>query len=114
MSLIRMKNWYKNLEGRYFNFPADIQILNLVSDLKKADNLLTTQRTSAINHLYRAIILVDYIVEDKKWRTKLKELLRLKEAIGSFIYYEQSLASLDQVVKAALLLEKSAYKKLKI
>ncbi len=108
-----MKNWYKNLEGRYSNFPVDIQILNLVSDLKKANNLLTTQRQSAINHLYRAIILLNYMVEDKKWRTKLRELLRLKEAIGSFIYYEQPLASIDQVVKAALLLDKGAYKKLK-
>jgi len=107
-----MKNWYKSLEGRYSDFPANIQILNLVSDLKKADNLLTNQKTSAINHLYRAIILVDYIVEDKKWRARLKELLRLKEAIGSFIYYKQPLANLDQITKAALLLEATAYKQL--
>ena len=109
-----MKSWYKSLENRYADFPADIQILNLVSDLRKADNLITTQKTSAINHLFRAIIMVDNIIEDKKWRTKLKELLRLKEAIGSFIYYEQPLASLVQIVKAALLMEANAYKKLKL
>jgi hypothetical protein len=108
-----MKKWYKNLEGRYADLPADIQILNLVSDIKKADNLLLTQKKSAINHLYRAIILIDYIVEDKKWKTKLKELLRLKEAINSVIYYKQPLASLTQIGKAALLLEANAYKKIK-
>jgi hypothetical protein len=57
--------------------------------------------------------LIDYIVEDKKWSKKLRELLRLKEAIGSYIFYKQPLASLDQVVKAALLLEAKAYKKIK-
>jgi hypothetical protein len=39
-----MKNWYKSLEGRYADLPADIQILNLVSDIKKAANLFLTQK----------------------------------------------------------------------
>ena len=108
-----MKNWYSSLKIRYATFPAEVQILNMVSDLKKAANLYRDNKTSSVNHLYRAIILLDYIVEDKKWRNKLKELLRLREVIGSFIFNEHPLANFDQAITAALLLEPKAYKTLK-
>ena len=109
-----MKNWYKNLEKPYRDFPAEAQILNMVSDLLKAKNLIDQQRSSAINHLFKAIILLDYIIEDKKWNKKLAELLRLREAIGSLIYFENPFGSFDQIIKAALLLAPGAYKKIGI
>ena len=107
-----MKNWYEDLEKRYGDFPADVQILNMVSDLQKAKKLFHKNRSSAINHLFRAIILLDYIIEDKKWRHKLAELLRLREVIGSVIYYDRPYANLAQLIQAALFLEPEAYRKL--
>ena len=104
-----MKNWYKELEGRFASFPAHIQLLNMVSDLKKADNLWQTNRPNAINHLYRAIILLDYIVADPKWKRKLKELLRLREVIGSIIIGDKPIATLSQAITTALFLEPTAY-----
>ena len=108
-----MKNWYKELKTRFCSFPSEIQILNLVSDLQKAKNLHPTNPDNAINHLYRAIILLDYIVSDPKWRNKLKELLRLREAIGSLICGDIQYGTISDIVNAALLMNCKADNKLK-
>jgi hypothetical protein len=109
-----MKNWYKELADRFGTFPAHVQILNMVSDLKKAENLWTVNKQSAINHLYRAIILLDYMVDGQKWKSKLKELLRLREVIGSIIFNEKPLGDLSQTITAALLLEPTAYRSINV
>jgi len=108
-----IKNWYKEIESRFATFPAHIQILNMMSDLKKAAQLNQTSQTSSTNHLYRAIILLDYMVDDPKWKPKLRELLRLREVIGSLIFEKQPYATIEQTIQAALLLEPAAYKAVK-
>ena len=105
-----MNNWYNELENRFVSFPAHIQILNMVSDLKKAENLWSVNKRNAINHLKRAIILLDYLVADPKWKKKLKELLRLREVIGSIIVGDEPFATLSQAITTTLLLEPTAYK----
>ena len=62
------------------------------------------------NHLYRAMILLDYMIEDPKWKKKIGELLRLREAIGSFLFHEKSYANMEQLLIAALHLEPTAYR----
>ena len=105
-----MKNWYKNLESRYASFPSHIQILNMVSDLQKADHLMEHNPENATNHLYRAIILLDYIIADPKWRIRLRELLRLRETIGSLIYLSKPYCNYHQLPRVALLLDSKAYR----
>ena len=105
-----MKNWYRELKERYADFPAEVQVLNMVSDLNKAKNLASINPDSAKNHLYKAIILLDYIIADPKWRSKLPELLRLREAIGSLLFYQNPFGKIHQVITASLLLEPNAYK----
>ena len=107
-----MKNWYKDLKDRFSTFPPYVQMLNMVSDLKKAENLFDTNRSSAINHLYRAIILLDYIIADQKWQRKLRELLRLREVIASLIASKEPYANINQTINIALQLEPTAYKTL--
>jgi len=107
-----MKNWYKELEDRYASFPGQVQILNMVSDLQKAKNLFSVNKVSSVNHLYRAIILLDYIIKDPKWKKKLRELLRLREVIGSLIFYDKPYADINQTIEAALQLDIAAYKSL--
>lgn len=104
-----MKAWYKDLEDRYADFPEQVQILNLVSDLKKAAHFLDIDKKTVVNHLYRAIILIDFIVDDPKWKGKLREVLRLREAIGSLIEGSQPLATPEDIIRAALLLHPRAY-----
>ena len=104
-----MKHWYKNLEKRFSTFEPETQILHMVSDLFKANNLKDINIESSKNHLYRAIILLDYITSDPKWSTKLRELLRLREVLASVIVDQSPLATIDQVIKATLLLDPRAY-----
>ena len=105
-----MKNWYRELKDRYAAFPTHVQILNMVSDLQKAKNLFGVNKDSAVNHLYRAMILLDYIIKDPKWKKKLRELLRLREVIGSLIFSDKPYANIDQTIEAALQLDVVAYK----
>ena len=105
-----MKNWYKNLKTRFYTFPAQTQVLHLVSDLNKAKNVLDLYPSTAKNHLYRAMILLDYMLQDPKWKMKTGELLRLREAMGSFLFHEKSYANMEQLINAALHLEPKAYR----
>jgi len=107
-----MKNWYKSLENRYSTFPKDTQVLNMVSDLQKAANLRSVNKQASQNHLYRAVILLDYIINDPKWGHALGELLRLREVVCSVIE-GVDYASLKQVMSAAVLLSPSAYRRMK-
>jgi len=108
-----MKNWYKELETRFASFPAHTQIMHFISDLEKAKNLQEKNPGTARNHLLRAIILLDYIINDPKWRSKRRECLRLREVVGSLTTNNAQLASLQQTIQAACSMEKTAYKTLK-
>ena len=104
-----MKNWYKDLEPRFRTFNTSVQMLNLVSDLIKAKNISLTNEQDARDNCLRAIILLDYILSDPKWRIKSRELFRLREVLGSLTTL-QPLATWDQAINAALLLEFNAYR----
>ncbi len=105
-----MKNWYKELEFSYSSLPKDIQILNMLSDLEKARKWAVSHQETSRNHLYRALILLDYIIADSKWYLGLGELLRFREVIGSVIDGKHPMASLDQLVQTAKLFDVKAYK----
>ncbi len=105
-----MKNWYKNLEDRFPALEKETQVLHTVSDLLKAKKLREVNAESAKNHTLRAIILLDYIIADPKWDAKLRELLRLREVIASLFVGTQPLGTIDQVITAALLLDRNAYR----
>jgi hypothetical protein len=108
-----MKHWYNHIENTFSTFAADVQVLHLVSDLKKAENLSASAPESAENHLFRALILLDYIISDPKWNRKLRELLRLREVIGSLIVLSEPYGSYRSTIRAALFLEPGAYRTLK-
>ena len=56
------------------------------------------------------INLLDFMINDAKWRKKLCELLRLREVIGSIIYYQKPYGTIEQAIKTTLSLEPRAYK----
>jgi len=82
----------------------------MVSDLRKAEDLFELNSVSAKNHLYRAIVLLDYIIQDPKREGKLKELLRLREVIDSLIIDHEPFYKLKQTIDAAIQLDANAYK----
>lgn len=108
-----MKNWYKGLKNRYSEFDEEFQVLNIVSDLKKAKHFQKLNKKNATNHLYRAIILIDYLIADPKWRNKLKEILRIREVIGGLICKTESYGTIGMIIDAVTQLNCETYKKLK-
>ena len=106
-----MKNWYKPLEKRYKDFPKDIQILNMVSDLTKAKNLASTAPDLSRKHLYMALILLDYIIDDPKWKNELGELRRLREAVASLLE-GPAYGTFENIINASLAMDIYAYRKL--
>ena len=108
-----MKNWYNELENRYATFPAHIQILNLVSDLNKAKNLADVNLSGFKNQIYRALVLLDFIISNPMWKSKLGELLRLREAIASLIASQRPYASIEQIINVTLQIEPKAFRSLR-
>ena len=107
-----MKNWYSGLENRYASFPRETQILNMVSDMQKAANLWTSSPENARNHIYRAIILLDYIVADPKWKGRRRELLRLREVLAGRLVAGEHAEPFENIIRAALLLNPAAWRRL--
>ena len=107
-----MKNWYEPLKQRYSSFPGHVQVLNMVSDLEKAASARGKGIQAWQNNLLRAIILLDYIINDPKWDHALHELLRLRDAICSIIA-GIDYGTIEQVIQAALLLDPAAYNAVK-
>ena len=105
-----MKTWYQNLENRYSTFPEETQVLNMISDLNKARNLTGENTRISKNHLIRALILLDYIIADSKWQSKLCEVLRFREVLCSLIDGNAPMGTIDQVIQTAKLLTPGAYK----
>ena len=107
-----MRHWYENLKDRYLTFPKDVQVLNMASDLQKAINLEQVDAETSRNHLYRTLILMGYMIDDPKWRSGLKELLRFREAVCASVagIPYTDLATLN---KTALMLDSGVWKKVK-
>ncbi len=106
-----MKDWYSGLEARYRHFPRDVQILNVVSDLEKAMRMHDVDLNASRNHLYRALILLQYMADDPKWRKALRELLRLKTCVASTLT-DHPFGSIEQIIQAALGLNPDAYQRM--
>ncbi len=106
-----MKNWYKNLENRYKTFPKSAQVLNMISDLKKAQHFEKTDPDISKNHILRALILIDYMSDDPKWKNGLRELRIFREAAASVIA-GKPYAPLSLLVKTGLALCPEAYRQL--
>ena len=100
---------YQDLKERYISFESHIQVLHMVSDLHKAKHWQNVQKKTMENHLYGAMALLDFMINDTKWLSKCRELLRLREVIGSLLFLPEPYATLEQTIEAALQLEPKAY-----
>ena len=106
-----MKDWYSSLENRYKTFPKDVQVLNVVSDLQKSARIADLDAATARNHLFRALILLQYMADDPKWRNQLKELLRLKTCVAAALT-DEPYGTLAQTIQAALGLSPAAFRRM--
>ena len=105
---------YEDLKNRYATFEPYFQVLNMVSDLEKARSWQGKDDVTMKFHLRGAMILLDFIINDPKWKSRCRELLRLREVIGSLLFSTEPYGTLDQTIRAAVLLDPKAYRMLQM
>jgi hypothetical protein len=79
-----MTVWHKSMNSEKWNrYPRERQILMIGSEFARAKNLRRDNIVGEVAQCYeRAFELIDFCVMDPKWHSKLKELLRFREALG--------------------------------
>jgi len=92
---------HKNLaQGKWFDFSFAEQMANIGSEISRAKNWQNKDKKQFKNALFRALELVFLTAKDKRWRKRLKEILRLKEVIGDILYggkeYKSNLEDLEK------------------
>lgn len=86
-------------EGRWFEFSLIEQLANIGSEINriiKAGNNEKKYRAA----ITRALELFDLTIQDKRWKKRLREILRVREVFCDIIYgdnqYQTSLKDLDK------------------
>ena len=76
--------WHKSMTPeRWSGFAMDRQILMVGSEFSRAKNFIAAGLLAETRECYeRAFELLDLCCYDDKWRSRLKELLRFREALG--------------------------------
>ncbi|MCK4689261.1 MAG: hypothetical protein KAT41_03085 [Candidatus Marinimicrobia bacterium] len=98
--------------NKWMSYPKEHQILNIASELQRANSWIRRQRPDLVNLCYERVLeLIDLTVEDPRWRRQRKELLRAREMLGQ-LYSELSKNSeLNQgILRNLVLLNPEAYR----
>ena len=84
---------YLSIE-KWFGYSEGQQLLMIANELNRAKNWIIKNRNDNVNLCYeRAFELTDLTVADKKWKGKLKELLRFREYLAE--HYSKQNKSLE-------------------
>ncbi|MEO0185960.1 MAG: hypothetical protein ABIL20_09205 [candidate division WOR-3 bacterium] len=83
--------------GRWFEFSFIDQVANIGSEVVRAISWREKNREYSIKAIERALELLDLTVADKKNRGRLKELLRLREVLVDYFYFDNQYGSSDKL-----------------
>jgi HEPN domain-containing protein len=94
------------------SYPKEHQILNIASELQRANSWIRRQRPDLVNLCYERVLeLIDLTVEDPRWGRQLKELLRAREMLGQLYSKLSKNSELNQeILKNLVLLNPEAYR----
>src|SRR4030042_3897379 len=92
-----MKYQHKNLaEGKWFKLTLVEQLANVGSEVQRAINWREKNKEYSRKAFERALELLDITVADGKNRKRLKEILRLREALADYFAFRNSYQSSDE------------------
>lgn len=82
--------------GRWFKFSLIEQMANIGSEVERAILWKEKGNTDySLKAFERALELLDLSVADTKNKSRLKELLRLREALADYFYFDNEYSSSD-------------------
>ena len=103
---------HKNLtEDKWFAYSKAQQLLMIANELNRAKNWINKKNFQDVNLCYeRAFELTDLTIADKKWQSRLKELLRFREYLAEqYIIKNKSTKINDQLYKGLISLTPESY-----
>lgn len=88
---------HKNLaEGGWFKLALVEQLANVGSEIHRAINWREKNKEYSRKAFERALELLDITAADEKNRKRLKEIMRLREALADYFVFENSYHSSDE------------------
>lgn len=102
-----MTTYHVNLSRRWNSLDRPRQILNIASELHRAQHWLGRNDENLRLSLERALELIDYSIDDRqRWRhNRLRELLRLREALAASYLVPPGQDDMAHLIHALLLLD---------
>jgi len=99
-------------EQKWFAYPRYKQILMIANELNRAANLIELGKFDQVNLCYeRAFELTDLTSADIKWKGRLKELRRFREALGwNYVAAEKCPRLNEMLYKGLIQLSPEAYR----
>uniref|UniRef100_A0A7C6EIR8 Uncharacterized protein n=1 Tax=candidate division WOR-3 bacterium TaxID=2052148 RepID=A0A7C6EIR8_UNCW3 len=84
-------------QGRWFQLTLIEQLANIGSEVERAIRWRPKNQKYFEGAIERALELIDLTVSDVKNRKRLKELLRLREALVDYFYFDNQYGSSDKL-----------------
>ncbi len=85
-------------EGRWFKFTLAEQLANIGSEVERTISWKNKNNSDYSNKAFeRALELLDLTVEDAKNKFRLKEILRLREALVDYFLFDNQFYSSDEL-----------------
>ena len=106
-----MKIWHKNLKQKFKKYTAENQLLMICNELNRANNSFEIKNEYK-NSLERALELFYFLIEDKKWENKLKEILRARDLVAE-LYIKNEKIKTNFLQKQIIMLNSNAWKLMK-
>lgn len=84
--------------GRWAKFTTSEQMANIGSEVERTILWKNKNNSDYSNKAFeRALELLDLTVEDKKNKSRLKEILRLREALVDYFLFDNEFSSSDEL-----------------
>lgn len=84
--------------GRWFAMPVAEQMANIGSEVERTISWKNKNNRDYSRMAFeRALELLDLTVEDKKNKSRLKEILRLREALVDYFMFDNEFSSSDEL-----------------
>jgi hypothetical protein len=88
--------FHKDLtKEKWFGIDFFMQMANVGAEIGRAINWREKDKNLSQSSFYRGLELLDLTIEDKKNKTKLKELCRLREIIADYFCFDNIYKSTD-------------------
>ncbi len=84
-------------QGRWFQIPFLEQMAHIGGEVMKAISWKRKNHDYSIKAIERALELIDLTVADEKNKKRLREILRLREVLVDYFYFENQYGSSDEL-----------------